>query len=1727
MDDIKINGMTADEWEELANPQQPTNDDLVGLGVIEQVNSQDTAETNNNKPELAERQDYEDLGYWQTVGDELTAGAVEASKFFIPKKYELNYTPRTRAGEAFQTFSKYLYGFGGLLIGGEVAGIAKGALAAKNMTGLAKAAGGTEAILKGNKFFKTSQAGAKAFGVDALNIGTQGVLQGAILDATIHDENEGRLADMFGETNNAFVDWLQTDINDSKATAKLKNVIDGALFSIGINGVVSAASPILGRLFKNVKLAKNTKEADKEISEATAQEIAQDYAKLERIAETSDLVDTVKTLREECKETGEDVSQRLIDTLHPENIEDGQAILKMLDDGENIFVHNDGTFDIAINNWEDAYKVSEEEYTKQLKAQDEMTAEFGEEVRYGDSALQHQDEAVKQTWTNRGWIGENEELTQPNANKIAKNYKDKFQIDNNIKVEFVDGLTINGKAVEGNTSQTSFLGKNKKPTKAQQTKIDKKKLEIQQLQDKITQLEGGNGGVSDPLDILKEKLRIANNELKNLTNIPHPQKLGNITIQIDKNARNPYATLRAELEHARDLAKGEIPKEEGKHFARYNGANEGEVASGYTYKKSLGKKQKTSEISFTDGKSPEWESERLTLKDGIGNPIINLDYNVSGDTLELIDINNISYGESYYFPKQGAKAVDELIKRNPNIKEIKWDAVTKKGMKFKEDYLKQHPELKKKVKGISTKKELDTHINNDYNTSEGVLNETSNKVQELEGSGTKVSRDSSSNDIRSNGQEILQTTQSNNMENVVAGNSSRANARGKNTSNNYEQLKIDFSQAKTPGEIVDTVTSGKAKINEPQDVSAMVNKSIELDPEISGTTWEAIAKDSDKLADLMVEADSLGYTKDLQEALSMNDVKAMDGITRKVLAAQKLSSHLGEKLATLGDNPPYEAMSSVIDLIDQIKRYTKDTGSASGRNLQARKLINKGVQTFGSLRLSELTKAGISLLSDLLEAEINKLDLNFTRGSLVEKKQALIDALLTYEDSPFVKLLAEDEKIAAKFDEILDNLFKEGNTTSDNIYTKLERAITEERYREVYNVTKLTDNPKVKSNVVRNWVDKQGGLTSYYVHNLLSGVGTLAKNVISGGLNTVYFPAKKIVAGMLGGGTELSKEGWNTYKNMLSNWAESWNLMKAAFLNGDGKLSMMRDTMNLADDEVFDGFREWNFNDTTPEGMWHSIQNIHSFMTRAMGASDEFMSQLNYRSIVRARAMNNADKLAAKFNITDEAIKNKIADNLFNKAFDSNGKPLDVKAFAEAKDILYQLPLDGKIFDNASGEMVQIRETSTATTLARGLNSAASKSPFLKVIFPFVKTGANILQQNLEHNGLYALCSTNQRQLLMSNTREGALARSQVAFGCFSFGFGALMAMSGKITGSAPSDPKERKALFETGWKPYSVVIGDKYVSYQGYEPIQTILGFAADSVNIYGNIVNSKDEEKWSKFTQQVMSTAVNNFLDKAAFRTGLRQMACLVSPDEDNAEKAIQALAQTAQGFLPNVAFVKNTSSIGKRDVTAPQTPYERMFNNYFNRGLGDYRRDVFGYRQDNVGLLATNLSKNNSDTPEYRELERLAQYGFNPSEISKVIKDTTLKYKDFKDPNTGRSIYDSMQEELSTVEIEGKTLQDAVRELVESDEYQELPDGVNMNGVKYSQSDVTKINELRALFVEYNNKALNNVINDYGDMYVDNKNRTMSEAVEEVQLEKMNQSIQQSLDDNISDQILNFGQ
>ena len=1567
IDNIQIGDYTLREWEEQAKAPSVSStvsfNDAEGLGLMQpEPQGQEGSGTNKFYDALdtvgiehpdADKE-YEKLNAWDTTVDVTKSLFTEASHIFAPKDKELQYESRTHFGENVKYGYRYIAGTAGFIFGGEaIAGIK--VLANLGKTG--KAIQGIGKLLSANKLIKTGANASKAAKVGAAigNASLGGAAAGALADFTLYrpEENEGHLADVFGHTDNALLSYLQSKDTDTDINAKLKNVIEGLVMGIGIGNIVEfGAKPLFKTALKNLKALKDGKKGALEA-------VVQDQINLERFATKADLLETVENIKAKAEANGTEASQMLIDRLHPSDNPEAQQMLKVLNDGEEIFVHSDGTWDISVNKWDDAYKVSPEEYKKQLLARDIAADGYA-----GDTAISHQDAAVKETWTNRGWIGENEELTKTNANKIAKNYKDKFEIDNNIKVEFVDGLTIKGQAVEGNTQATKNLGKS---VKSKQNAIDKKKLQISKLEDKITMAEGGNKEVADPLDNLKEELRIAKNELKQLEKeAKGKNKIPNITIQIDMNAKNPYATLRSELEHARDIAKGEVPNQSEKHFSRYNGLNEGEVAPEYVYKKAQGKNKALNNI----------------------------------DTFEL----------------------------------------------------------KTETSAIETKTES-------YKTTPNVATEP-------------------------------------------------------------QQLKIDFNSSletkQSTGDIVTGIVNGEVKPTTKADIETIVSKVEKLNPEISGFKWKNLTEDSEAFAKKLEEIFDEEDVSGLLETLAKGDIDDLEYIVRKEMAAVDILNTLAEAGKKMGADAPIEAKEAIISTIKHTSEYITGIKSGFGRGLNSQKPINSLLESYGASRLSSWTKEGIRTFSQALIDEVNDIiSLNFTRGEKLTPQtmgQDLIRRLLEREDTrDFVSFLLQNDEMKADYVKEIQKLLANPKTANiDSMAESLTRLINSAEYNAMFRASQLAPDKKSFYKTITDWCDKQGGITSYYVHNLLSGIGSLAKNIGSGAINTVYFPARKILASLdpfvdQTTRESLGAEGYRTYKCMLQSWSESWQLMKEAFITGNGKLTDIgENTLNITDGK-FQGYHElqkidYYFQD--PSKFWEGMQNLHSVMTRAMGATDEFMSQLNYRSIARSKALQEAERNAIEAGMKDNELWiNEEADRIFKSKFDNHGKPTDVVSLNEARTILYQNNLDGTMYNYQTGAKEQMRDPSFVMKLAGSLQGMANENAFMKCMFPFVKTGANILQMSLDHNAIYMAASPLQRKLLTAQTAEGALARSQCAFGMFSLAIGAMMAFNGMITGSAPSDPKERKALFATGWKPYSFKVGDSYISYQGYEPLHGMLGFAADCANMYSTITNPEDEARLQHFQAQILPTLVNNFLDKAAFRTGLSQLDLVLNPQD--ADEWNRAMAQTAKGFLPDVAFVTNTKSAGEHEILQPKTFYERVFYRYFPEKWTpmDYRRNVFGEKQSITGLIVTSVG-NQDGTPEEEALEYLSRYGYTPSEIDDVIANTGLRISDFKDSETQRSAMDAMKEEMSTLTIQGMTLREAVRALVTSEEYQSLPDGVDLDtGARWGSSEDTKINAINDIFLMYKQRAKKNIMND-SDYFVDSQGRTMQDAASDIQLKRLQQ-------------------
>lgn len=1760
-------------------------DEALEMGILQPEEAEDNnSQINEEYTDAApEEKEYEKLSAWDTTKDVAKSVGVEALHFFQPKDRETQYESRTHFGENMKYLYRYGVGTAAFLSsflwgGGEVAtagALVKGATmlpkAAAIGGGMVKFGQGLQKLSQAGKIINTTKAGLQAARAgknvkaaivmgNTVNAAVDGLVAGALADFTLYrpEENEGHLADAFGETNNPLISFLQTKDTDSAFEGRLKNVVDGVLIGIPFGatlggGVASIAlTPTVRKFAKGLHGTLHAKTAE-EASVALI-ETAQAKVSMDNLATTLDMVNEVDLLRKEAQETGEEVSQLIADRFPNSKIEEAQAIAKLREAGEEIFPYEDGTWSIRVEKWEDAYKVTPEQYQAQLKAQDTS----------GNLGVSHMNSAVESTWQQRGLIdgdgllGSSKERTNT-TKAIVDYYKDKWELE-------------------------------KKSPKTNKSAIDKKKLQIKKIEDKITMAEGGNKEVSDPLDNLKEELRIAQEELKKLetpkeknkkitvkygdwSNIPDGKttqyKNGNVLIQINNNSQDIYATLRSELEHARDFVKGEVPDQNLQHFSRYEGLNEAEVAPSYTYKKSKGKASKTG----VDTSIREEEPLQNVMKDGqtFSDDLQLNKENINGQrTNTNIDTGNeISRGETRADGEsnriqsgnnnQGNDESRLFIRRNDlwvvdtNSKNTFNNAKVSKAS-YKE--LPQDIENGNSFYNAISQAKADlgdlgasvhTYTPEEYSQMKMFLSEDGLSGVAVKPDGDIVSVFVNPNAKAANyigkgggrGHALVELAKQNGGTKLDAFDTYLPDfykkhgfeETGRDVWNEqykpegwnkdfYKQYNngepdVVYMQLKqaSPDDIGASIAKGDINLKEEGSIDAIINQIAKTDIDISGKTFKDVAADADSYFNQALKDNP-------QKAAAYFNAQSpeiLDGIVRQQLAATKLLSVLKDIQANANPRENLRILTAVKD----IEKYIEGVGSGFGRGLRYQSITKKAVNTFGSERFSDLALQGINDIADILDS----ISLNFTRNQSLQEFKS--EFLTNFQKHPSYNEIVGDRQMFSKLNDVLEETYN-GLKAGKNVNSSeiIMEAMVKDEAETCGWYAKLADTTKGFVDTIKHWGNQA---PSYVINNVL-GVASAFKNISSGVIQTNLYPTYRILGGFLTGNGEVTREGIDQWLGTFVNFGESMRLAKQAFINGDGLLT---NTKEIVEGNLQDGFHKWatSFKEIGDDGFGITLQNIHSFIPRFMMASDEFMSQLNYRNIVRAKALSQARR-------ETEVIGNaaQTADEIFNKiAFTEDGKPLDFKAFVEAKDMLFQVPLSRKIYDPATGMK---RETGMNKTLISGIGdwmqAGTQKLVPLRIFMPFIKTPANIADQALQANPLYAVLNNNTRKQFFSTDPEiRAKAYGKMAT-MITLGAGfTFAAANGQITGSEPMDKKEKTALLKTGWRPYSIKIGDKWIPYMGMiTPLDSYMAFCADSVALTGKALSPEQEAGLGEMAGQILGNIMNDYIDQAGFRTNTAKLMDIFNPSTDVRVRE-QLAANTFSSFLPmsgNVNAIRSAVKTVKGDTEQkkPEGFYDNLVRNYTDifTSPQDYRRDVFGNRVDQYGLIIAKATDDKFMQPEYAEMARMAEKGYSPSNIAHLLKKTGVPLEEFKSQETGRSAYDAMYDELTEVKIGGKTLQESVAELIQTPRYQSLNDGINSDGKDWSAvSYKTKKKLLDDTFQRYYTVAKRKVINKRGDEFVDKNGLTMKQRQQQVRLQMLNEKVNQDLDQNLIHQITKF--
>jgi hypothetical protein len=411
---------------------------------------------------------------------------------------------------------------------------------------------------------------------------------------------------------------------------------------------------------------------------------------------------------------------------------------------------------------------------------------------------------------------------------------------------------------------------------------------------------------------------------------------------------------------------------------------------------------------------------------------------------------------------------------------------------------------------------------------------------------------------------------------------------------------------------------------------------------------------------------------------------------------------------------------------------------------------------------------------------------------------------------------------------------------------------------------------------------------------------------------------------------------WQVNKRALN---DSWDTFKRTWNNGKWGNDATMDPRTLAREDLVTDYNP-NLWDTLAdmEQVWEKDGNwgrlaqyrFSRFMydlgnwrwfkygTNAMISADSFVQTTVASQMARARAWDEVAGIGYK----GEELAKQLAraEKLaYDESFDAMGNLTDAAA------------------KNASGELALNLDDETATWLTRGIN----RLPILKPFFMFPKTGVNGVKMAMSYTPIATLPGMNKYSKVLwagdnldkikEALMEHGIAYDGVANGMAIFkgleaeyrgrvAFGALTssallghALAGNIRGNGPVNAGERKKLRDNfGWQPKQINVAGKWVSYAGYEPLDTILTLVGD-LAYYSKDIGSTLTEDW---TGKLAWTLAATFTNKT-WTAGLEPVVSVANGDETAISRFLANEVRSAIPMSGALGVVSNAITSSQKDI------------------------------------------------------------------------------------------------------------------------------------------------------------------------------------------------------------------
>lgn len=470
---------------------------------------------------------------------------------------------------------------------------------------------------------------------------------------------------------------------------------------------------------------------------------------------------------------------------------------------------------------------------------------------------------------------------------------------------------------------------------------------------------------------------------------------------------------------------------------------------------------------------------------------------------------------------------------------------------------------------------------------------------------------------------------------------------------------------------------------------------------------------------------------------------------------------------------------------------------------------------------------------------------------------------------------------------------------------------------------------------------------------------------------------------------------------------------------------------------------------------------------------DEFAKRLAYNGEARAQALLSG----AKQGLSGDALAEHVRDFVTNSTDEVGAATSDDLLHEAERSTLTGTPgADGTLARQGANYINKIRQT----------------IPEARIILPIFNVSANSIGETLRRIPILNAAFAETRKELAGElgpiAQADAYGRTALAGTWMLAGLG--MAQNGLITGGGPTDPAQRKVWLQGGHQPYSIRLGDQWLSYQRYDILGALLGIPA---LVFDKSVNARMDQDWGHRTVAGLAATAQYFRDKTALQTA-SDFLSFGSGDVSTAQAFLNRLGggTFARLFVPNFATqlgrnpfegqtVKHTAGDFAADtLPAVMRPFAHLLSMGFVSEKLDPLRNTFGepvHRpQDTLweNTLPVTIAPvgTYAQDPESDELDRLYETTGSamgiPAPNMGAFDARDIKLED------GTSLYDRIVSQRQHVTVGDQTLRQSMAELFASPDYADAVDAPG-NVKTTSTGDISRGYLVSQVYSQYQKAAV----------------------------------------------------